>query len=91
MSKVRDLLTGRAVHGIVGRTREVTQLCDLFAKKAPLVVHLHGITGVGKSTLLDAFAGLAGKRKLKVIRFDCRLIEPTVRGFLQRARHGAWR
>ena len=83
MSKVRDLLTGRAAHGIVGRTREVTYLCDLFAKKAPLVIHLHGITGIGKSTLLDAFAGLAGKRKIKVIRFDCRLIEPTVRGFLQ--------
>ena len=68
--------------GIVGRTREVTHLCDLFAKKAPLVVHLHGITGIGKSTLLDAFAGLASKRKIKVIRFDCRLIEPTERGFL---------
>ena len=37
---------------------------------------------MGKSTLLDAFAELAGKRKIKVIRFDCRLIEPTVRGFL---------
>lgn len=82
MSKVRDLLTGRAAQGIVGRTREVTHLCDLFAKKAPLVVHLHGITGIGKSTLLDAFAGLASKRKIKVIRFDCRLIEPTERGFL---------
>lgn len=82
MSKVRDLLTRRAAHGIVGRTREVTHLFDLFTKKAPLVVHLHGITGIGKSTLLDAFAGLASKRNIKVIRFDCRLIEPTERGFL---------
>jgi Transcriptional regulatory protein, C terminal len=82
MSKVRDLLTRRAAHGIVGRTREVTHLFDLFTKKAPLVVHLHGITGIGKSTLLDAFAGLASKRNIKVIRCDCRLIEPTERGFL---------
>jgi transcriptional regulator len=82
MSKVRDLLMRRAAHGIVGRTREVTHLCDLFSKKVPLVVHLHGIAGIGKSTLLDAFAGLASKRNIKVIRFDCRLIEPTERGFL---------
>ena len=82
MSKVRDLLTRRAAHGIVGRMREVSHLSDLFTKKAPLVVHLHGITGIGKSTLLDAFAASASKRKIKVIRFDCRLIEPTERGFL---------
>jgi hypothetical protein len=60
----------------------VIHLCDLVTKKTPLVIHLHGITGIGKSTLLDVFAELAIKRKIKVIRFDCRLIEPTERGFL---------
>ncbi len=82
MSEVRDILRRHAVHGIIGRGRELTHLCDLVSNKAPLVVQLQGIPGIGKTTLLDAFAERASKRKIKVLRFDCRLIEPTERGFL---------
>jgi GTPase SAR1 family protein len=47
-----------------------------------LVVFIHGIGGVGKSTLVEAFAGDARGRGAIVLRFDCGAIEPTARGFL---------
>lgn len=82
MAKIRNLLTQRAAEGIVGRVGELKHLCNLFTKSAPLVVHLHGIPGIGKTTLLEAFTRLASKNDIEVIRLDCRSIEPTERGFL---------
>ena len=41
---------------------------------------MHGIAGVGKSTLLKAFAGEARSRGATVVRIDCRSIEPTGAG-----------
>lgn len=52
----------------------------------PVVVHVHGIGGVGKSTLLEAFAARARGRRATVVRLDCRTVEPTERGFLQELR-----
>jgi GTPase SAR1 family protein len=43
---------------------------------------VHGIAGVGKSTLLEAFAHEARSRGETVVVIDCRSIEPTERGFL---------
>jgi hypothetical protein len=82
MPKVRELLNQRASQSVIGRSQEIAHLLETFNKKAPLVVHLHGIAGIGKSTLLEVFASRAPKRKITVIRLDCRLIEPTERGFL---------
>jgi hypothetical protein len=48
-----------------------------------LVTHLHGIAGIGKSTLLAAFAHQARAQGAVVVSLDCRLIEPTERGFAQ--------
>ena len=82
MPKVRELLNQRASRSVIGRNQEIAYLLDTFNQKAPLVVHLHGIAGIGKSTLLEVFAARARERKIPVIRLDCRLIEPTERGFL---------
>ena len=38
----------------------------------PLVLHMHGIGGVGKSWLLDAFAAHAARRGAAVVRLDGR-------------------
>jgi hypothetical protein len=58
---------------IVGRERELERLHD-----SGRVAFVHGIPGIGKSALLDAF--LADRSG--VVRLDCRAVEPTERGFL---------
>jgi hypothetical protein len=47
-----------------------------------LLVHLHGIAGVGKSSLLQVALAEARSRGATVVRLDCRAIEPTERGFV---------
>jgi len=43
---------------------------------------VHGIAGIGKSALVEAFGLEAHARGATVLRLDCRAIEPTERGFL---------
>ena len=68
--------------GLVGRDQERAFLHQILGAEGPLVVFIHGIGGVGKSTLVEAFAGEARARGAIVLRFDCGAIEPTSRGFL---------
>lgn len=76
--RLRDRLAERATQDFVGRTAELALLLDTGCP----VVHVHGIGGIGKSRLLDAFAAAARARDTVVVRLDCRVIEPTERGFL---------
>jgi hypothetical protein len=82
MPRVRDLLDRQAAGSFVGRTEELRSLHDLLADVGPVVVHLHGIAGIGKSRLLAAFAQSARAEGATVVRLDCRGIEPTEAGFL---------
>ena len=82
MQRVSDILSERAVAAFAGREREVAALLELFADEGPLVLHVHGIAGIGKSSLLDAFATRARALGARVVRIDCRAVEPTTRGFL---------
>jgi class 3 adenylate cyclase len=80
-SRLSRLLSCRAAEAFVGRSAELSLLDTLFARAGPLVVHIHGIGGVGKSSLLDAFERRARRsRPAAVIRVDCRRVEPTERG-----------
>ncbi|MET0151871.1 MAG: winged helix-turn-helix domain-containing protein [Candidatus Binatia bacterium] len=80
-SRLSKLLSSRAAESFVGRSAELSLLDTLFAKAGALVVHIHGIGGVGKSALLDAFARRAERsRATALIRLDCRGVEPTERG-----------
>ncbi len=78
---VRQLMEEQAA-GLVGRESERAVLHQLLAEGGPLVVFVHGIAGVGKSTLAEAFAVEARSEGATVLRLDCRAIEPTARGFL---------
>ena len=82
MPRVRDLLDRREAGNFVGRTEELCSLLEILADEGPVVVHLHGIAGVGKSRLLCAFAQSARAEGATVIQLDCRGIEPTEAGFL---------
>ncbi|HET8627153.1 MAG TPA: winged helix-turn-helix domain-containing protein, partial [Thermomicrobiales bacterium] len=78
-----DLMTDRAAVGFVGRERKVTLLLGILDANAPPIWHVHGIPGIGKSSLLDAFAAAARERGAAVVRVDCRMVEPTSRAFLR--------
>lgn len=82
MGSLGDVLEQRAAATIVGRTEERAALLRLFEPDGPLVVFVHGIAGVGKSTLLGVFARDARGLGATVVALDCRSIEPTEAGFL---------
>jgi hypothetical protein len=82
MQKLGDILAERAFAHFAGREREMDTLLGLFEKGGPLVVHVHGVAGIGKSSLLEAFARRTRAQGIRVIRIDCRNVEPTARGLL---------
>jgi hypothetical protein len=82
MPRVQDLLDRQLAGTFVGRSEELCLLHEIFADEGPVVVHLHGIAGIGKSRLLGAFAQYAREEGATVMRLDCRGIEPTETGLL---------
>src|SRR6476659_5251805 len=78
---VGQLIEAQAAR-LVGREDERAILHRVLDADGPLVVFVHGLAGVGKSTLVQAFAVEARARGATVLRLDCRAIEPTERGFL---------
>ena len=82
LGEIGILLGQRASAGFVGREQERAILAELSdADGSTLLVHLHGIAGVGKSTLLQTALADARGRGMTVVSLDCRSIEPTERGF----------
>ncbi len=82
-TRLNQLLESRAADAFVGRSAELSLLDTVFAEAGPLVVHIHGIGGVGKTALLDAFARRARRlRSTALLRLDCRGVEPTERGLV---------
>jgi hypothetical protein len=82
MQKLGDIVSERALAHFAGRERELSTLLGLFEKAGPLVVHVHGVAGIGKSSLLQAFVARARAQGIRVVRIDCRTVEPTARGLL---------
>ena len=78
---VRQLMDDQAA-GLVGRDHERAVLRRLLDDGGPLVVFVHGIAGVGKSALTEAFAVEARTTGAIVLRLDCRSFEPSERGLL---------
>ena len=67
---------------LFGRDRELSLLDEMMRKGGPRVVHIHGVSGIGKSTLIRAFAEVERNRRRTVRLLDGREFEPTERGFL---------
>ena len=61
MAQLKDLLDRRLAVDFVGRSEELGILLQTLDQDGPLVVYLHGIAGVGKSTLLEVFTGAHGR------------------------------
>lgn len=79
--KVGELMAARAAGEMVGREGELAALREMLDADGPRVAHIHGIPGIGKSTLLRAFAREARAGGAAVLQLDCREVEPTPEGF----------
>ena len=79
---VRELLAHHARETFVGRNKELALLAKALDQSMPPVSFVHGIGGIGKSRVLEAFTIQARARGALVVRLDCRQFEPTPPGFL---------
>jgi len=82
MMSVQDRLDQAASRTVVGRDRELEALAACLESDGPIVTFVHGIPGVGKSALLQAFFPVAKNRGAKIVRIDGGSVEPSQRGFL---------
>ena len=82
------MLTEPGLSPIVGRSRELAALLRVLDDEGPRVCFVYGMTGIGKSALLNEFARVCRDRGTPVVSIDCRAIEPTERGLLD-ALHSA--
>jgi len=80
--RLREVLSRRTLEAFVGRQSELAVLLGTLERDGPFVIHVHGLAGIGKSSLLETFVARARARRATVVRLDCRAIEPTARGFL---------
>jgi hypothetical protein len=78
---VGSLLQERAAR-IAGREHERRLLLELLDDSGPLVAYVHGLAGVGKSTLLHAFAAEARGRGAAVVELDAEVVYATRGAFL---------
>ena len=79
---IRDRLSSNARTRLVGRTDELSALQQAFVEGAPVVVHLHGLPGIGKSALAAAFVEEVRSRGGTALAIECGSVEPTERGLL---------
>jgi len=70
-------LERRAVEALVGRRSELERLEVFALGDEPLVMHIQGIPGIGKTHLLNALAASIGGKGAFVVRIDARWVEPS--------------
>ena len=72
---------------LFGRERELGLLSEVMRHSGPRVIHVHGISGIGKSALIKDFAKFWRGKRRTVLLIDGRTIEPTESGFLHEVSH----
>ena len=74
---LEDRLERRAVEALVGRHAELERLESFALGDEPLVMHIQGIPGIGKTHLLNALAASIGGKGVFLVRIDTRWCEPS--------------
>jgi hypothetical protein len=82
LQRLSQLMASHARSTFRGRQGELAVLARALAPDGPRVVFVYGIAGIGKSSLLGAFAEHARRQGARLVCLDCRTIEPTEAGFL---------
>jgi len=72
-----DRLVQRTLYSLAGRRAELERLQTFARANDPLVLYLHGIPGIGKTHLLNAFAAAITAEEIPVVRIDARWCEPS--------------
>ena len=82
---VGDVLTPRRRDRFVGRASEVELFRVALESSEPpfVLLHLHGPPGIGKTSLLDVYAGLAADAGATVVRLDGRDVVPSTPAVLR--------
>jgi len=80
-----DLLASRRRRRFVGRASEVELFRVALESAEPPIslLHVHGPAGIGKTSLLDIYAGLAAEAGASVVRLDGRDLLPSPPAVLQ--------
>jgi len=76
-----DRLERRAVEALAGRRAELERLEVFALGDEPLVMHIQGIPGIGKTHLLNVLATSIGGKGVFVVQIDGRWCEPSPAGF----------
>jgi hypothetical protein len=82
MPTIRDILERSHADRFSGRERELARLTTLFDPTGPLIVLLHGVGGIGKTSLVRVFERESAARGRQVRLLDCRGVEPLPLGLL---------
>jgi hypothetical protein len=70
-------IEGHLAGTFVGREAELAFLVDALDASGSSVTFVHGLAGVGTSTLLEGVAAAARSRGISVVHLDCRRVQPT--------------
>lgn len=81
-TSIRERARARSKPRLMGRSEELAILLSALEPEGSSVVHVHGVAGIGKTSLLSAFGELARQRGVTVVALDGRVLEPTDRGLL---------
>src|SRR3954469_9093215 len=73
-----------------GRERELASLHRVLDGNGPRVAFVYGVAGIGKSTLLNAFARGVRGSGTEVWRIDCAAIDPTESSFRAALEAAGW-
>jgi DNA-binding response OmpR family regulator len=77
MAETLGALLERQAGAIAGRERERAQLRRLLEPDGPVIAYVHGLAGVGKTTLLHAFAADARAAGAVTLELDGHVVYPT--------------
>src|SRR5215208_5687443 len=77
MPETLAALLKRQASAITGRANELARLRRLLAPDGPVVAYVHGLVGVGKTTLLHAFAAEARAAGATTVELDGHVVYST--------------
>jgi hypothetical protein len=77
MTQTLGALLAQQAGAITGRDGERAQLRRLLEPGGPVVAYVHGLAGVGKTTLLHAFAADARAAGFATVEIDGHVDYPT--------------